>query len=290
MGAAITGVADAAKPGNIASVIDPPSRELRALADHLDEVFGELHGALEREHALETSRRELIAWISHDLRTPLGGIRAMTEAIEDGVVDDPETIARYHRTILVEVGRLTSMVDDLFRLSQLHAGLVRLELEPVHLADLVSDALSFASPLAQAQGVQLAGEVAQLDRLVGLSTIEFLRVMRNLLENAIRHTPGGGKVFVEADTSGREAIVAVRDGCGGIPSDELKRVFDVGFRGDLARSPSDGPRAGLGLAIVKGLVDAHGGTVDVHNTDDGCCFTVRIPFERFALGLEAEAS
>jgi len=279
-----TGIAEVARkaggpPGNAPPVSTAlPTSELGALADHLDDVFQQISDAQERERTLESSRRELIAWISHDLRTPLGGIRAMTEAIQDGVVSDAETIARYHGAIIGEVARLTSMVDDLFRLSQLHAGLVRLELEPVRLTDLVSDALSLATPVAEARGVMLTGEVAELDRLVGLSTVEFLRIMRNLLDNAIRHTPAGGSVLVAADTSGEEAVVAVRDGCGGIPGDELARVFELGFRGDIARSPVDGPRAGLGLAIAKGLVDAHGGTIAVENRHDGCCFTVRLPF------------
>ena len=106
-----------------------PTRELNRLADHLGVVFAEMSGAIARERAMETSRREFVAWISHDLRTPLAGIRAMTEALQDKVVDDPESIAAYYEAILLEAARLTSMIEDLFRLSQIHAGLIKLERE-----------------------------------------------------------------------------------------------------------------------------------------------------------------
>jgi signal transduction histidine kinase len=255
----------------------PPTRELRDLVRHLDRVFGSMRSAQERERAVEESRRELIAWISHDLRTPLAGIRAMTEAIDDGIVSDDETVVRYHRSILNEVHRLTSMVDDLFRLSQIHAGLLRLDVEPVDLSDLVSDALSGATPAAVANGVALSGDIARLDRAVDVSTEEFLRVLRNLLENAIDHTPHGGRVTVAAETTPAEAIIIVRDECGGIPADDLDRVFELGFRGDASRSPAERPHAGLGLAIAKGLVDAHGGSIGVANDGVGCRFTVTLP-------------
>ena len=254
-----------------------PTRELNRLADDLWVVFKEMNVAIERERAMETSRREFVAWISHDLRTPLAGIRAMTEALQDKVVDDPETISAYHEAILLESARLTSMIEDLFRLSQIHAGLIELNLEEVSLSDLVSDALSSATPFAIESSVMLSGEVVDRDTSVQLATSEFLRVLRNLLDNAIRHTPEGGRVSVVANYSDTEAIVQVKDGCGGIPSGEIDRVFELGFRGDVARTPGDGARAGLGLAIAMGLVDAHGGSLAVENQQDGCCFTIRVP-------------
>ncbi|MCU1494288.1 MAG: periplasmic sensor signal transduction histidine kinase [Acidimicrobiaceae bacterium] len=280
MGNAVSRVAadaGARMSGTNSSRATPPTRELGDLVHHLDSVFDSMRSAQVRERAVEESRRELIAWISHDLRTPLADIRAMTEAIEDGVVSDAETVVRYHRSILNEVHRLTSMVDDLFRLSQIHAGLLRLDLERVDLSDLVSDALSGATPSALASGVLLSGDVARLDRAVDVSTGEFLRVLRNLLENAIDHTPDGGRVTVAAETTIAEAIIVVRDECGGIPADDLDRVFELGFRGDASRSPAERPHAGLGLAIAKGLVNAHGGSIDVANDGEGCRFTVILP-------------
>lgn len=254
-----------------------PTRELSMLAAQLSDLGDQLHASARRERSLDASRRELVAWVSHDLRTPLASIRAMSEALEDGVVSDPDTVGRYHRTIRAEVERLTGMVDDLFRLSRIHAGLINLQVEPASLSDLVSDAVSLATPVAQAKGVRLTGQVPDGDVSVTLAIPEFLRVLRNLLDNALRHTPEGGEVSVQMGASPTEAVVAVRDGCGGIPEPELGRVFELGYRGDSARSPGSSKRAGLGLAIAQGLVSAHGGRLLVDNEAQGCCFTVHLP-------------
>ena len=253
-----------------------PTRELGSLAVHLSRVSEELHASILRERHLDSSRRDLVAWISHDLRTPLAGIRAMAEALDDGVVTDPSTVSRYHRTIVAEIERLAGLVDDLFRLSRIHSGLHQLQLEAVSLGDVVSDALSLASPVAEAKDVRLRGQVTDGRIQVRLATTEFLRVLRNLLDNAIRHTPGGGRVTVAASAAGGEAIVAVQDGCSGILPEDLDRVFELGFRGDGARTPGEGG-AGLGLSIAQGLIEAHGGSISVANDAEGCCFTVRLP-------------
>ena len=232
--------------------------------------------ATERANAIETSRRELVAWVSHDLRTPLAGVRAMTEALEDGIVDDPETIARYHRTIRQEADRLAGLVDDLFELSRINGGALALDFQRVPLAELVSDAVAGAAPAASAKGVELHGSAVEPSPIVRLSTPEMARVVRNLVDNAIRHTPAGGRVSVAAEVDESHAVVRVRDACGGIEDVDLDRVFDLAYRGDTARSPGDG-RAGLGLAIAKGLVEAHAGEISVCNEGAGCTFVVRLP-------------
>lgn len=266
--------------GDLSSVAIPPARELADLAERLNEMTRTLDQSRERERAMDTSRRDLIAWVSHDLRTPLAGIRAMTEALVDGVVDDPETVGRYHRTIRTETERLGRLVDDLFELSRIHAGALRLQIERVSLGDVVSDAIAAADPLARSKGVRLEGRLAGAPPLLDLSTPEFQRVLRNLLSNAIRHTPSDGAVFVEAGTSDGRAYIAVADGCGGIADAELPRVFDVSFRGESARTPSPDGGAGLGLAIARGLVEAHRGEIEVVNAGPGCCFTVRLPLHQ----------
>lgn len=255
--------------------------ELERVAEALTEASLELEDARRRERALESSRRELVAWVSHDLRTPLAGIRAMAEALEDGVVDDPATVDRYHRTMRVEADRLSDLVDDLFELSRIHAGTLRLELERASLPDLVSDAIAAASGVAEAKRVTLQGMVRDSVPEMQLSTPEIARVLRNLLENAIRHTPSDGTVSVEAGVEGGHAYVAVRDACGGIPEPDLDRVFDVAFRGEAARTPGD-PGGGLGLAIARGIVEAHSGRISVSNEGLGCTFRVVLP-----IGAEA---
>ena len=250
--------------------------ELQAVADELEDASQRLVEAAAREEAMDVSRRELVAWVSHDLRTPLAGIRAMSEALEDGVVDDAVTVARYHRTIRQEADRLAGLVDDLFELSRIHAGALTLKPERVPLVDVVGDAVAGASVAAVAKGVVLEGRADEPSPLVELSTPEMARVVRNLLDNAIRHTPAGGRVEVVAGVEGARAVVVVADACGGLAGPDLDRVFDLAYRGDEARTPGDG-RAGLGLAIAKGLVEAHHGSIAVANAGPGCRFTVSLP-------------
>ena len=258
----------------------PVSEELRAVALALKEMSKRLDESRDRERAVERSRRELVAWVSHDLRTPLAGIRAMAEALEDGMVPDEVTAGRYHRSMRGEADRLAGLVDDLFEVSRINVGNLRLELERVSLGDLVSDALSAAAGVAQAGGVKLDGRLATEALELEASPPEIARVIRNLLENAIRHTPSDGVVTVEAGAQGGHAYVTVADACGGIPASDLDRVFDVAFRGQQARTPGEQGRGGLGLAIARGIVDAHDGDIEVRNMGSGCLFTVRLPLHR----------
>jgi signal transduction histidine kinase len=255
--------------------------ELAALANELQQTSVRLAAAQEQATALERSRRELVAWVSHDLRTPLAGIRAMVEALEDGVVDDPDTVARYHRTMRREADRLAGLVDDLFELSRIHAGSVSLDFHQVALDELVSDALAGAAIAADVKDIALHGEVCQPAPVVELSTPEMARVVRNLLDNAIRHTPRGGTIVVDArlDETGTAAEVSVQDGCGGIPEHDLDLVFELAFRGDTARTPGESG-GGLGLAVARGLVEAHHGHISVQNEGPGCRFTVLLPLRR----------
>ena len=232
----------------------------------------------ERERKMEASRLELIAWISHDLRTPLAGMRAMTEALEDSVVSDPATVREYHRRMRQETDRMTRLVEDLFQLSRINAGALRLTLEQVSLRDIVSDAVSAASPIAAAKGVELVADPTALPVVLG-SEPELNRVVRNLLVNAIRHSPPGEPVTVHGGEDGEHVWLSVCDACGGIPDDDLDRVFDVAFRGESARTPAaDGTAGGgLGLAIARGFVEAHQGSIAVRNEGPGCRFELRLP-------------
>ncbi|WTX01155.1 HAMP domain-containing histidine kinase (plasmid) [Streptomycetaceae bacterium NBC_01309] len=248
--------------------------ELADLSRELERTSARLSEARARERAVEQSRRELIAWISHDLRTPLAGLRAMAESLEDGVAADP---ARYHRRIRIEVDRLSGMVDDLFELSRIQAGALQLSLSRVSLYDLVGDALAGTEVLAQSRSVRLEGRtVAPVP--VSVDSKEMSRALTNLLVNAIRHTPADGTVAVAVEqVPDGGVMVTVTDACGGIPEDDLERVFDTGWRGSHARTPGPDGGAGLGLAIVRGIVEAHRGSVGVVNIHGGCRFEVRLP-------------
>ncbi|MGO8960981.1 MAG: sensor histidine kinase [Streptosporangiaceae bacterium] len=250
--------------------------ELAALSAELETAHGLLARARDRERALEVSRRELVAWVSHDLRTPLAGLRAMAEALEDGVVTDLQTVSRYHAQIRTETDRLTLMIDDLFELSRIHAGTLQLSRQVVGLGDLIDEALTTAEPLARAKGVRLHGSaVPGLPVWVDSATVG--RALLNLVANAIRHTPAGGVVEVLGGQEPGTATLSVSDSCGGIPAEHLPRVFDVGFRGETARTPASGEGAGLGLSIARGIIQAHRGQIAVRNAGNGCQFVIRLP-------------
>ncbi|MFG2370142.1 sensor histidine kinase [Streptomyces sp. NPDC048504] len=257
--------------GDYSAPARPATAELADVSRELAATSAKLAESRDRERALESSRRELVAWISHDLRTPLAGLRAMSEALEDGVAADP---GRYLRQIRTEVERLNDMVGDLFELSRIHAGSLALTRSRMSLYDLIGDALAGADPLAREHGVRLVG-----DRIepvpVEVDGKEMSRVLGNLLVNAIRRTPADGTVAIAAERSADGVVLSVTDGCGGIPEDDLPRVFDTGWRGTHARTPPAG--AGLGLAIVRGIVEAHQGRAAVRNVSGGCRFEVTLP-------------
>lgn len=271
-----------ATPGSFTAARRGPT-EFQALSDELARTSQRLEESRVREARLEESRRELVSWVSHDLRTPLAGMRAMTEALEDGMAPDPE---RYRRQIRAEVDRMVRMVDDLFELSRIHAGVMRLAPETVMVGDLVSEAIAGADPVARARSVRLGGSVEEGIEVcadpAGLS-----RVVSNLIMNAIRHTPADGVVEIHGRSVADGIELSVTDGCGGIPPEDMERVFDLAWQGSSARTPEHGPAevgrgAGLGLAIVKGIVEAHRGRVLVENVPDaeaafGCRFLVHLP-------------
>jgi signal transduction histidine kinase len=267
-----------AEPGGTTPTVEGAPEFVR-LAHELEAMEQRLDDARRRERAVETSRRELVAWVSHDLRTPLAAIRVIVEALEDGVVTDPETVARYHSTLRAEADRLAALVDDLFELSRTQSGTLQLQLERVTLEDLVSDAIAGVAPVAAAKGVRIEGRVDGVATELSVSTPEVLRALRNVLENAIRHTPTDGAVVVEAASAETEAVVSVVDSGGGIPEADLERIFEVGYQVDRARTAGS---AGLGLAIARGFVEAHHGDIRAANENGGARFTVRLPREPVA--------
>lgn len=253
--------------------------EFAVLAAELDELARLLRESRERERDLERSRRELVAWVSHDLRSPIATVRAMAEALDDGVVDDQASVARYHHQIRLDAERLTRLVDDLFELSRINSGALRLDRERVALEEVVAGALGGTAAVARLRGVELVDRLTPLPP-IEVSAPELTRVLVNVLDNAVRHTPAGGCVVVETAampaSDGGGVAISVTDGCGGIPAPDLARVFDVAFRGDRARGGDD-RGGGLGLAIARGLIEAHDGSIDVANAGSGCRFTVRLP-------------
>ncbi|WP_201517870.1 sensor histidine kinase [Gulosibacter hominis] len=231
--------------------------------------------ALERERSareLEQGRRELMAGMSHDLRTPLAGIRAMAEALEDGIVTDPQ---EYYRAIAAEAQRTSGIVDDLLALTRLSSGAAESVAEPVSVGDALSDLVAHLAPLAKQRDVRVTGSVDGAVEVVGDAGL-ISRALQNVLVNAIAYTKPGTTVQARAFVADGRAVVEVRDGCGGLCDEELSRVFDTGWRGDAARTPGSLAGTGLGLPIVQMVMELHGGAVTVENAGEGCL--VRLGF------------
>ncbi|WAC56288.1 sensor histidine kinase [Gordonia sp. SL306] len=235
----------------------------------------------EQERAAERSRRELIAWVSHDLRTPLADIKALAEALSDHVVTDPGEVASFATQIDRHTVRLARMVDDLFEMARINAGALTLDMEAIDLREVVDEVTGATSTLAQRAEVAVRVTCPDVAVTVNGSASALSRILTNLIVNAVAHTPPGGAIDVALGSSQRAAWIRVDDTGVGIPENDLERIFETSYRGSPSRTPSaiDGvpAGAGLGLAIAQGLVDAHSGSIVASNLDSGSRFEVTLP-------------
>jgi signal transduction histidine kinase len=247
--------------------------ELDALARTLDEMAERLGTAQGRERSAEATRRNLVTAVSHDLRTPLASLRAMIEALDEGVVSDPESMRRYAREMRRSVGQLVAMVDDLFELAQLDSGAIEAESRRARLDEIVRSAVAAVELQADEKGLSLVADLSGAEDVS--CSPRLARVIQNLLVNAVRHTPADGTVRVEARSSPDGLEVAVVDTGEGIAPEDLPRVFDPFFRADPARH---GAGAGLGLALAKRIVEGLGGEITAESPPSrGARFAVRLP-------------
>jgi signal transduction histidine kinase len=252
--------------GNLNARVPAGGRdELAALAHTFNDMAAQLQAADRKQRELETLRRDLIAWVSHDLQTPLASIRAVVEALADGIVEDPQTVQRYLHASQRDIRALSALIDDLFQMAQLDAGGMTLNKEYGSLSDLISDTLESFSEPAIRQGITLEGQVGAEVDPVFMDTQRIGRVLNNLIGNALRHTPSSGRVQVKASAFENGVLVEVFDNGEGILPEDLPYVFERFYRGDKSRNAATGG-AGLGLAIVKGIVEAHGGEISVIST------------------------
>jgi signal transduction histidine kinase len=276
--------ADRLAEGDLGARVDPRGRdELARLGATFNHMASRLERAFEQQRALEASRRELVAAVSHDLRTPLATTRAMVEAVDDGVVAEPSEVRRYLRLINREIQHLTQLIDDLFELSQLECGALELHLEDVEVGATLAETMALyearlrerdvhMTTTVQARVLHLDADPARLDRL-----------LRNLVDNALRYTPAGGQIELRALDNNGSVEFVVNDSGPGIAEGERERVFDRFYRGERSRARSEqvDPGAagtGLGLAITRGLVEAHHGQIWVETSAlGGASFHVRLP-------------
>lgn len=251
--------------------------EIASLAAAFNQMAAQLEAADAKQREVERLRSDLVAWVGHDLQTPLASIRAVLEALADGMVDDPEAVQRYLQTAQRDVRSLSLLIDDLFQMAQIDAGGLRLDLTPNSLSDLISDTLESFSALAQRQGVTLEGSVSPDVDPVCMDAPRIGRVLNNLVGNAIRHTPAGGSVQLRARRAGSRVEVVVSDSGEGIRTEDIPHIFERFYRGEKSRSRATGG-AGLGLAIARGIVEAHGGEIRLESQPgQGTHFIFLIP-------------
>lgn len=247
--------------------------ELGELARTLDDMAVRLQESIERERSLEAHRLDMITAASHDLRTPLASLRAMIEAIEDGVVPEGPERDRYMQEMGNSVDSLTALTDDLFELIKLDAGAIEADTERAKLGEVVAAALALVEGAALEKGLSLRSALGDAEAVA--CSPRLARVVQNLVQNAIRHTPPGGVVTVRAGltTSGIELVVA--DDGEGIPPEAIDKVFEPFWRGEAARSSKG---SGLGLTLVKRIVEGLGGEISVSSAPmGGATFAVTLP-------------
>ncbi len=238
--------------------------EIAGLAETFNSMAYQLEGGQEKQRELEGMRRDLIAWISHDLQTPLASIRAILEALADGIVEDPETVQRYLLTAQRDIGSLSALIDDLFQIAQIDAGGLKLDMCQNSISDLVSDTLESFSVLAKQNSIDLHGQADPGVDPVWMDAPRIGRALNNLVRNALHHTPAGGMVEVRVRKDSSGVLVEVIDTGEGIRNEDLPFVFDRFYRGEKSRNRQTG-RAGLGLAIARGIIEAHHGQIGVES-------------------------
>jgi signal transduction histidine kinase len=275
--AALRAAARQIAAGNFeARVSAPGGDELSELAGAFNRMSEQLGDAFERERRMEAARRDLVASISHDLRTPLASLRALLEAMQDGVVRDPETVQEYQSRMHGQIDRLSRLVEDLFELSRLESG-APLDVMSVNLAELVEDTVAGFRPAAERAGISFGAEIAPGVGEWALDPTQIQRVLVNLLGNALRHTPAGGAICVRVMPGDGGIVVEVADTGEGIAAQDVPHIFDRFYRGEPSRSRETGG-TGLGLAISRAIVEAHGGRIQAErNEPRGARFVFDLP-------------
>jgi signal transduction histidine kinase len=243
--------------------------ELATLALTFNRMTGELRSARENERLINQTRRDWIAWVSHDLRTPLTSLRVRAEALSDGVISRDDEVSEYLQAIRKDADALNRLVGDLGELAQIDAGGLKLDRQPIDMGDLLSDTLRSLQVIASERNVTLTGAGTPDAGLANISPVHMQRVLNNLIVNAVTHTPAGGSVVVEvrrvAQMGARRPAVRfeIRDTGDGIPPEDLKHIFKRFYRGERSRRRDATSGMGLGLVIAREFVEAHGGRIGI---------------------------
>jgi signal transduction histidine kinase len=270
--------------GDLGARVDPQGRdELAHLGSAFNNMAAALEHAFERQRTLEASRRELVAAVSHDLRTPLATTRAMVEAVDDGVVAEPSEVHRYLGLINREIQHLSRLIDDLFEMSQIESGALELRLDSVDVGATLAETVAAYEAQARERDVYVTSSVRQPGLRLNADPARLDRLLRNLVDNALRHTPPGGQVELCAFATNGSVELLVNDTGPGVAESERERIFERFYRGERSRARSEqfdagAAGSGLGLAIARGLVEAHKGQIWVEpSASGGAAFHVRLP-------------
>ena len=242
-------------------------------SDELASLAADVDSMIARLDTEERARRALIAAVSHDLRTPLTSLRLLTDAIDDGIVEDPR---EYAARLGIHVRQLSTLIDDLFELSRLESGDLRWSVERVNLDDLVTETVDAMRPQADARAVSVHAELDPRLAAAKANPEQIQRVLFNLIQNAIRHTPADGSVVVRTVGGPSAVEVEVADTGEGISPADRERVFEPFVQGAGREARADGS-AGLGLAIARAIVQAHGGEIWLEDARLGTRVRFRLP-------------
>jgi signal transduction histidine kinase len=243
--------------------------------DEIARLAADVDAMVARLEAEEGARRSLIAAVSHDLRTPITALRLLADAIDDEVVDGA-TRREYAARIGTHVRALGALIDDLFELTRLESGDLTWTMERVRVDALLHETIEAMRPAAEAEEVTVTAELDASIAAARANPEKLQRVLFNLIQNAIRHTPPDGSVTVRAERVGGGIEIEVADTGSGIAGEHRSRVFEPFYRADGARS--DGG-AGLGLAVSRAIVEAHGGTIWLEDAPVGARVRFRLPSE-----------
>jgi signal transduction histidine kinase len=267
--------------GNFGTRLDARGNdEIAYLIRSFNAMAHDLQAVDEQKRQLEQTRRDLVAWVSHDLRTPLTSMRVMLEALADGVITDKETQTRYIKTTLSEIHHLNYLINDLFEMAKLDVGHLELDCQATSIADLISDTMGSMMAKAQRKEIKLSGQVDDGIDLVYVAPEKIQRVLKNLLDNALKYTPAGESVKIHARRCASDTIqVDVHNTGVYISQDTLPSLFDSFYRGEKSRATQDNERGtGLGLAIARGFVQAHGGKIWAESSPEkGTIFSFTLP-------------
>jgi signal transduction histidine kinase len=265
--------------GDLTTRVEVQGRdEISRLTQSFNAMAQDLQAVDEEKAKLEQTRRNLVAWVSHDLRTPLASMRLMLEALVDGIVQDPETQKRYLDNTLNEIHNLDQLIDSLFELAQLDIKDIQLDYTTFSLSELLSDIVSSASAKLERKQIRLTCTIHPQADIITAAPDKIQRVLVNLLDNAIKYTPAGHSIRVASSPAPQGIQITMTNTGVTIPEEQLPKLFDSFYRGENSRRQTDGERgAGLGLAIARGFVEAHGGRIWAASAGNETSITFTLP-------------